>query len=232
MKQVEFMAYLREEKGKQASKKLRKSGLIPAVVYGRNEEPLALSCDERKFEEIVHTSAGENVVLNLKIMKQGQDKEEKTETVIIKEIQHDPIKGNILHVDFNHISLTQKITVKVPLETKGEAAGVKMGGLLEHILWEVEVECLPTQIPEKIVLNVSDLNIGDVLYVKDIPVDESIKILNDPDQVVITIEPPKAEKIEEAAEEEKEQEEPEVIKQKEPKEAESEEKSKKAEKEK
>lgn len=232
MEQVELVAYLREKRGKQANKKLRKSGLIPAVVYGRNEPSLPLSCHEKNLEAVLHTSARENVIVSLKIMDTDKQKKKKVETVIIKDIQHDPVKGNILHVDFNHISLRDKITVKVPLETKGEAPGVKADGLLEHILWELEVECLPTQIPEKFVVNVSDLQIGDMIHVKDIPVPEGVQILNDPDQVAISIEPPKAVEVEVVAEEEKEQEEPEVIKQKKPEEIEEEEKSTKAEKEK
>jgi len=228
MKQKELTAYIRDEKGKQANKALRKSGSIPAVVYGHNEDPIVLSCDEKELELLLHTAAGENVVLNLKIMKQGAQKEERSEPVIIKEIQHNPIKGNILHIDFNHISLTEKITVKVPLEIKGEAAGVKMGGLVEHILWELEVECLPTQIPEKITINVSTLEIGDAIHIKDITVPDGVTVLNDPDQVAITVEPPKTETVEETTEEEETQAEPEVTKQKEPEATETEESSKKA----
>ena len=217
MEQSELVVCLREKKGKQANKKLRKSGYIPAVVYGSKEEPIVVSCEELSLKNILHTSAGGNVIFSLKIMDKDAKKEQKTETVMIKEMQQDPIKEDILHIDFNHISLTEKITVKIPVEIKGEAAGVKMGGLVEHVLWEVEVECLPADIPEKISLNISELEIGQSLQVKDIPAIEGVEILVDPEQTVVAVEAPKAEEeaVVSEVEEDIEQAEPEVIKQKE-----------------
>lgn len=223
MEQVELTAYLRDERGKQANKRLRKAGLIPAVVYGHNEETLALCCESEKLSAVLHTSARENVVAHLKIMDADRKKQKKSETVIVRQVQYDSLRGDILHVDFNHISLKKKITVKVPVETKGESPGVKLGGLLEHVLWEIEVECLPTNIPEKIVIDISQLQIGDTIHIKDLLIPEDVQPFNEPDQSVLTIEPPKAEVAEEMLEEgDKKEEEPEVTKQKKPEEVETE----------
>ncbi|MBU1006350.1 MAG: 50S ribosomal protein L25, partial [Candidatus Omnitrophica bacterium] len=136
-------------------------------------------------------------------------------TVVLKEVQKDPIKDCLLHVDFQEISLTETLKVNVPIAAKGEAIGVKQdGGVLQHILWEVEVQCLPTNIPEKIEINISGLKMGDALHVKDIVMPEGVKILEDPEAVVFSVEHPK--KVEDviAASAEGAMEEPEVIKEK------------------
>ena len=159
----------------------------------------------------------------------GDAKKEKDKTVIIKEMQHHPLTGDILHVDFNQISLTQTIKVSVPLAVKGEAVGVKEGGVLEHVLWELEVECLPREIPEKIEVEVSGLKINDSLFVKDIVVPKGIKVLNDPELIAISVKPPIKPAVEVAVEAATA--EPEVIKQKKPEEIEEEEEEKKKEKE-
>jgi large subunit ribosomal protein L25 len=140
--------------------------------------------------------------------------------VIIKEIQHHPIRDQILHVDFQEISLTEKLTVEVPIATKGEAEGVvKEEGVLEHVLWEVKVECLPTDIPEKIELEVTNMKIGDSVLVKDLQVPPGVKILDDAEQTVISVTPPYVEKpAEEVAAEEIT--EPELIREKKEKEEE------------
>ena len=116
--------------------------------------------------------------------------------MLIKGIQLDPVKDEVIHVDFNEISLTEKIKVKVPIVDKGEAIGVKRDeGVLEHILWEVEVECLPTQIPQKLEVDVTKLEIGQDIFVKDIPVPEGVKILADPESIAVSVKPPKEEII-------------------------------------
>jgi len=210
MKEIAMDVRIRKEKGKEACKGLRERGFIPAVIYGKGEESLHLECDKGELFKILHTRAGENVVVNLKISSDGQII---SKTALVKEVQHDPLKGEVLHVDFNHISLTQLIRVEVPVEAKGESKGVKEGGVLEHILWQVEVECLPTQIPEKIDVRVDALDIGDSIHVRELIVPTGVKILTDPEMAVISVEPPKVEK---PAEEEVEEEaaEPEVIREK------------------
>ena len=211
MEQVKLEAKLRKDLGKEAVKRLRREGLIPAVVYRRGEKTTPLVLDRKALEKILHTAAGENVVISLKITG---DEKHKERTCIIKEIQHNPVTGDILHADFNQISLTETIKVNVPIATKGEAIGVKQdGGVLEHVLWEVQVECLPTQIPEKLEIDVTNLKIGDALFVKDIVVPREIEILNDPELRIVAVEKPVEVKIEEVKPEEVVTE-PEVIKQK------------------
>lgn len=213
MEQVELKAMEREKSGKQAVKKLRKSNFVPAVCYKKGERSINLKLRKEDFFKVLHTSAGENVIINLDLKEDGKSKER---TVIIKEIQYHPVTDDILHVDFNQISLTQLLTVEVPIEVRGEPMGLKDGGVLEHLLREVEVECLPTQIPEQIEVEVSHLEIGDSVYVKDLSVPEGIKILNDPEGIVVSVKPPAAEKV--VKEEAEEITEPEVIREKKPEE--------------
>ena len=211
MKQVKIKTQRRDETGKKNTRAIRKQGIIPAVVYKGGEETLSISLSERELVHALHTSAGENVIINLQIG--DKNKKDQNRTVIIKEIQHHPIKGNLLHVDFYEISLTETITVKVPIEAKGEAIGVKRdSGVLEHMLWELEIECLPTEIPEKIEVDIDKLEIGDAIYVKDLVVPPQIKVLNDLETIAICVEPPRAEEAPEAAPEEAVSVEPELVK--------------------
>ncbi|MDP3804287.1 MAG: 50S ribosomal protein L25, partial [Candidatus Omnitrophota bacterium] len=154
--------------------------------------------NEKELAQLLKAKAGANVLIGLKI--DGDKSKERT--VLIKEVQRHPIKTQILHVDFQEISLTDKLTIDVPLVTKGEAEGVvKEEGVLEHVLWEIKVECLPADIPSKIEVDVTSLKIGDSILVKDIKVPAGVKILNAADQTVVTVKMPYVEKpAEEAAE--------------------------------
>lgn len=212
MEQVKVEAKKRSGTGKKVAKDLRKGKEIPAVVYGAGEESCPVSVSEEALFKALHTSAGENVIINLQVS--DADNKNKNKTVIVKEIQYHPVNGNVLHVDFNIISLTETIQVSVPIETKGEASGVKReGGILQHLLWELEIECLPTKIPEKIEVNVEKLEVGNVLHVQDIIIPEGIKVLNDPQAIVVSVEHPKAEEVKEPVVEE-EAAEPELIRKK------------------
>ena len=220
MEKVTLKANTRELVGKKHAKDLRKKDLIPGVVYKGGKEAMSLQMAVRELEDALRTKAGSNVLITLKV--EGAPKPVKDKTVIIKEIQHDPIKGSILHVDFNEISLTETLKVNVPLADKGEAVGVKQdGGVLEHIMWELQVECLPTNIPEKIEHDVSGLKIGDAVFVKQLVVPEGVKILNDPELIAMIVKPPHVEKpAEEVVEEVAE---PELIRENKEKEEEEEE---------
>ncbi len=215
MEQIQIDANIRESTGKQAAKRLRNDGLVPVVVYDKGKKSIPLFISSVDLIHALHTSAGENVIISLNIKK---DKKNEKKTVIIKDIQCHPIRNNVLHVDFDQISLTQYVTVKIPLDIKGEPVGVKRDdGTLEHILWEVEIECLPTKIPEKVEVHVDDLEIGDIVHVKNLEVEEGIKILNDPEDAVVVVEPPRKVEEEKPEEEEvvEEEKEPEVIGEKE-----------------
>ncbi|MCM8778794.1 MAG: 50S ribosomal protein L25 [Candidatus Omnitrophica bacterium] len=217
MEEVNLYAKVRQIKGKQVSR-LRREGWVPGVVYKKGEKNLLLQLPKRDLQKILHTSLGGNVLISLKIERDSSLPKKKgtqeVKTVIIKEIQKNPLTEELLHIDFQQISLTEKIMVNVPLALVGEAVGVKRdGGILEHLLWELPIECLPTAIPEKIEVDISQLEIGQSLYVKDLKVSEDIKILAPPEQMVVTVGMPKEEKVEEKVEELVE---PEVIKQKKP----------------
>lgn len=184
---------------------------MPAVVYKGGKDNLSLKLSEKEFLKTIGTKAGTNVIITLKI---DGAKTKKDKTVIIKEIQKDPLKGRILHIDFNEISLTETLKVQVKVEPKGEPIGVKEGGTLERIMREVDVECLPTEIPAKLEIDVSALKINDSVYVKDIAAPKGVKILQDPSLIVMSIKPPFVEKVAEPVPGEAAAEEPELIRKK------------------
>ena len=191
MANVILKAQVRTETGKRVAKDLRNQGLVPANVYKGSKGAVSLQVIKKDLREVLSTKAGENVIITLKISgaTDAQDK-----TVLIKEIQREPIMDEILHVDFGEISLTEMLKVNVPLVSKGESVGVKVDdGVLEHIMWELQVECLPTNIPEKIDVDVSDMKIGDSIFVKNIVAPEGVKILNDGELIAVSVKAKKAE---------------------------------------
>lgn len=184
MEQIELKATIREAKRKQKTKKLRDAGEIPAVVYHRGDAPVSLTLAEKDITRIIHNAEGENVLINLKIEK---DKK-KSRAVIIKEIQHHPVKRSILHVDFNEISLTEKIMVEVEVVAQGEAIGVKQdGGTLDHPLRVIKIQCLPTDIPKHIDVDISGLKLNQSIHVSDLKVSDKIKILTDPEALLFQV---------------------------------------------
>jgi len=212
MEEIFLDAELRTEVGRAKVKDLREQGFIPAVIYGEGKNEQSIKIVQRQLIQLLHQHRLENAVVNLKIK---DDKKVKARSCLIKEIQHHPVKGNIIHVDFNEISLTKAIKVNVPVVAKGEPLGVKQeGGSLEHLLWEIEVECLPTDIPKNIEVEVSHLKIGDSIHIKDIKLPGNIKVLNSPDAMVISVAAPMKEEVVAEAVEGEEKQEPEVIKEK------------------
>ena len=202
----------REEIGKNKVKDLRGKGFIPAVIYAEGKKSLPIKVSHRQLWQLIHQHRLESMVINLKMQ---DDKKQKGMPCLIKEIQHDPVKGDIIHVDFNEISLTKVIRVNVPVVAKGEPIGVKQeGGSLEHILWEIEVECLPTDIPKDIEVDVNQLKIGDDIHIKDITFPSNIKVLNNPEAIVFSVTAPIKEEAAAVAVEGEEKQEPEVIKEK------------------
>lgn len=212
MEEIFVAAEVREEIGKSKTKVIKTGGFVPAVVYKDGKESLPIKITSKELFRLIHQQHHlENLVLNLDIKN---DKRKKPRACIIKEIQYDPVNEHIVHVDFNEISLTKAIKVNVPVVPKGEAVGVKQeGGSLEHIMWEISIECLPTQIPENIEVDVTNLKIGDSIHVKDIIFPKDIKIITDADSVVFTVAAPMKEEVA-APVEGDEKAEPEVIKEK------------------
>jgi large subunit ribosomal protein L25 len=212
MEEIFLDVEAREELGRSKAKGLRDKGFIPAVIYRDGKESQSLKVPSKELMRLIHEHRLESVVINLRIK---DDKKKKPHSCLIKEIQYDPVHGKMLHVDFNEVSLTKVIKVNVPVVAKGEAAGVKQdGGSLEHILWEIEVECLPTDIPKDIEVDVSALKIGDSVHIKDIVFPPNIKVLNDPGAVVLSVASPMKEEVPAEVVEGEEKKEPEVIKEK------------------
>ena len=196
---------IREEIGKQAAKHMRQKGFIPGILYGMDEKASLLSISGKELTNILH-SYGRNIVVNLILSE--EKKEVKT---FIYEIQHAPITGNIIHVDFKHISLKEKIHVTIPIYLEGTPEGVKNeGGIIEHIMHTLEIKCIPSEIPEEIILDVTPMHIGDVIHVKDIE-HKNFEIIPDPERTVVHVIAPKVVTVEEIEEEIIEKEEAEEI---------------------
>lgn len=176
--------------------RLRHEGLVPGVVYGRETKPLPVTVNQREFIKLLHSKVGEHALVTLRL----DDTTSWEKPALVKAIQHDPVDGHIIHIDFHAIVLTEQLRVKVPVVLKGEAVGVKQeGGVLEHFLREVEVECLPTEIPEQVEFDIAALKIGETIHVRDLVAPKQAKITSDPAGVIASIQLPKEEQPEEAA---------------------------------
>ena len=212
MEEIFLEAELREGKGRAKAKDLRDSGYLPSVVYSHGKDALSIKFSKSALLKLVHQHRLESSIINIKIK---DEKKAKARPCLIKEIQYDPVHEDIIHVDFNEISLTEAIKVNVPVETKGEAVGVKQeGGSLEHLLWEIEVECLPTNIPKNIEVDITSLKLGEAIHIKDIVFPSGVKPLNDPAAIVLHVAAPMKEEAPAEAIEGEAKQEPEVIKEK------------------
>ena len=211
MEEIFLDAESREETGRGKVKDLRDKGFIPAVVYAQGKESVSLKISHHDLLQLVHQHRIESAVINLKV--KGDKKQKRP--CLIKEIQYHPVRGDIMHVDFNEISLTKAIKVNVPVIAKGESVGVKQeGGSLEHILWEIEVECLPTDIPKGIEVDVSQLKLGESIHIKDITFPVNVKVLTDLSVIVLSVAAPMKEEVVAVPVEGEASQEPEVIKEK------------------
>jgi large subunit ribosomal protein L25 len=189
-----LVAETREGTGKGAARKLRAAGRVPAILYGHGMDPLALSVDSRELFHLLHTGAGANVLVDLVV--------DGTEHLALpRDVQRDHIRGRFVHVDFLAVRRDEKINVTIPLRIVGESPGVKAGGVLEHHLWELNCECLATDVPEAIDVDISGLEIGSGVRVSEIKVRSGVTILTNPeDSVVAVTQPQVAVEEEEAAE--------------------------------
>ncbi|HDI45822.1 MAG TPA: 50S ribosomal protein L25 [Candidatus Omnitrophica bacterium] len=199
MKRLKICARKREKVGKEYVKKIRRQGLVPGIIYKKGfVQPLELK--ETDLIHLLHQAHSENVVVEVEISDNGN---KEVRTAIIKDVVHDPLKGRITHVDFQEVSLEEIIRIKVPIEIKGEPVGVKVdGGLLEHLLWELEVECKAGEIPEKLTIDVSELKIGDSITVADLNLPSGVRATGSGEQVIVHVLAPKVERVEEVVEEE------------------------------
>lgn len=195
MAETALQAQKREGTGKGAGRKLRAAGRIPAVMYGRGESNVTLSLEPRALEKVLAGShAGMNTLIDLTV--EGGAKT----VVLVRELQRDPVKGTLIHADLFQVDLTQTIEVSVPLHIVGTAKGVALdGGILDFALREIEIECLPRSIPDQIDVDVSALEIGESLHVRDLTLPQGVTLKSDPDLSVVSIVAPSAEEVSAAA---------------------------------
>jgi len=194
MQQAKLEAQQRNTFGKQSARDLRKEGRVPAVLYGRAQDTLAIQVNARTFKQFLRTY-GENVIINMEIGAGDP------ETVIIKEIQRHPVdKQTLLHADFIRISLDEPVTSAVPVILVGNPPGVQQGGVLESPLREVSLHCLPMQMPNDITIDVGHLEIGDSVHVSDLTLDEEIDILDEPERILAMVSQPRIHLEDELAE--------------------------------
>ncbi len=191
-------AIRRHESGKGAARRLRASGQVPAVLYGKDQEPVSLTLDAREALRLFHSISVENTIVNVRI----DDDKEELET-LVREIQMHPYRPDIVHVDFYCIERGVALEVEIPANYNGTPQGVRDGGVLEVILHEFRVRCLPSMIPESIEIDISHLDIGDSVHVNEVSMAEGVELLTDPGQTACLVSAPRVE--EEPEEEELEE---------------------------
>ena len=201
MELIELNANIRTTVGNGPARRLRQSGQLPAVLYGPGKEPVLLSVNISDFDQVLKKSGASQLLLNLVI----QDDETHTRSAMVKELQTHPVSRDFLHVDFFEIAMDRKIKVQVPIVTTGMAKGVELGGVLQIVRREIEVLCLPFEVPESIEIDIADLDIGDSIHVKDISPEGEVEFLEDGHFTVVTLLVPKIEEEEEPIEEEEEE---------------------------
>jgi len=178
-KEITITAESRDSRGKNEARRLRAKGSMPAVLYGGPSGPTPVAVSPKELTRILNSKTGHNTIFNLSLSGAGDT------PVMIVDWQYDPIKDSLLHVDLKRIDLTHRITVKVPIVTQGEPKGVKIqGGIHEIVTREVEIECLPTDIPEQFVVDVSELMIGQNIRIGQIQMGDSIRLVSQPDTVI------------------------------------------------
>jgi large subunit ribosomal protein L25 len=193
MADQQLQAQPRQDAGKGVARKLRAAGRVPAVLYGHGKDARSLSVDAKDLFHLLHGAAGGNVLIDLVI-------DGKKTMAMPREIQRDHVRGEYLHVDFLEVRRDEKVTVDVPIHLVGESAGVKAGGVLEHHLWDLRIECLPQDLPDAIEADISALNVNDTLRVGDVVVPDVCTVLTPDDETIAAVVPPQAREVEEAAE--------------------------------
>lgn len=184
-KQVKLSARPRAEAGRNAVKQVRSRGSVPAVIYGAKDAPANLEVNKKDIERLLSKAVGENILVELEI---NDGSKTANRLSLIQEIQHHPVRGDIIHIDFHAVSMTEEIEAEIVLEPVGEAAGVKtFGGLLQQNMRTLAVRCLPQNLPELITVDVSALNIGEAIHVKDVKLPEGVTAVPDPELTVFLV---------------------------------------------
>jgi len=194
MPEIVVAAQSRSEIGKNANRRLRSSGMIPGILYGEKKKAVQIAVSPKELAAILKSASGENTLFDIDL---GGDRRK----VIVKEFQVEPIKGRLLHADFYEVALDKELDIKVHIELVGTAIGVKRdGGVLDFVTRELEIACLPTDIPEKIVVDVSELEMNKHLRVSDLKLSDKLRLITDPGLVVVHVVAPRAEEAAPAAE--------------------------------
>ena len=192
-KQVQLKAQLRNVTGKTQVKRLRSQGAVPGSVYGTHTKPYNITVNTRELGDVLHRATGENVLVDLQVDEGGKTN---NRLALIQEVQHHPFLDTILHVDFHEVLATEKLHTKVPVRPVGEPAGVKNGGgVLEYVMRELHVECLPKDLPELLEVNVEKLEIGESIHVKDVVPPAGVALTDDKDMTIFLIVAPIAEEV-------------------------------------
>ena len=190
--QLEFEVTVRNSRGKNEARRLRQQGMVPAILYGLSADPVAISMDTKEMTRILKSPSGHNQILNIKM--DGMN----TAAAMAADWQVDPQHGHLLHVDMKRVDLTKKVTVRVPIATQGTAVGVKdEGGLEDIVSREIEINCLPLEVPAAIEIDVTALAIGDAVRVRDLPPSDVYEYVTSPERVVVHVIAPKVEVEEE-----------------------------------
>ena len=194
MKSVPLKAFPRTQTRRGQVKQLRTNGRVPATIYGRQTKPQNLEINTREISDLIQHHVSENMLVDLAIENDARAKR----LALVQEVQHHPINGKVLHVDFHEVAENERVIVHVPVETVGEAAGVKNNsGVLEHVLFKLKVRCFPKDLPEQIIVDVSALEIGKTIHIGEITAPAGVEILGDKKIPVVSVAAPRAE--EEAA---------------------------------
>lgn len=179
----ELIARARPERTRGDKQRLRRNGMVPAIVYGKNVGSIAITVDASGIKKILN-EYGANALINMKVQENGKTKNFKA---LIKAIQRDPVRRDLLHIDFHQVSTKDRVHATVPVHLEGTPAGILKGGILNHLTRGVEVECLADRIPDSLVVDISNLDVGDILNVADLELPDGVKILDDPAVPVVTV---------------------------------------------
>jgi len=186
MEQINFDVQLRKATGSSKNRQIRRSNLIPGIIYGGGAKPTVIQADRKAYDRISRQHAGESLIYHLNLVEEG--KKLSDFPAIIKDIQLHPVTDEVIHIDFNRISLDKEIEIKVKVLTKGDPIGVKRdGGTLEHLMWELDIICLPTNIPHHLEVDVTNLGVHDSIHVKDVALPQGVRTKHDPESVIVTV---------------------------------------------
>lgn len=192
MKETKLIAKKRDLEGTSNSRRLRKTGALPGVIYGADKEPISVEVDAHDFEQLFHHHASESLLIEIEIEGEGSSR------VLVKDVQHHPVSSDILHVDMMRVVAGKVINVEIQLVLVGESEGVKAGGNLDHVMHSISVECLPKDVIESIEVDVTELEIGAALKVADLALGDKYKALVDDQSIIAMIAAPRVEEEEDA----------------------------------